>query len=101
MNKLRDFKTLREEWLKDPEFKKEYDALSAEFQIAEEVLRARLKSKITQAELAEKVGTKASAISRLESLNYGKASISMLKKVAAAMECDLQIKLIPKHRRAV
>ncbi|TAN45690.1 MAG: XRE family transcriptional regulator [Nitrospirae bacterium] len=98
MAKLRDFKRLRDNWLKDPAVKREYDALKAEFQIAEEILKARLKAHLTQAELAEKVGTKATAISRLESLNYGKASISMLKKVANALNCDLQVRLVPKTR---
>ena len=44
-----------------------------------------------------KTGTKSTAISRLESPNYGKASISMLKKVAQAIGCELQIRLVPKH----
>ncbi len=96
MAKLKDFKKVKAEWLKDPAVKKEYQDLKAEFQMAEELIKARVKSKMTQAELAEKIGTKASAISRLESPYYGKASISMIKKVAQALGCDLQIKLVPK-----
>jgi Phage derived protein Gp49-like (DUF891) len=32
--KLKDFKKLRDQWLKDPEVRKEYDALKGEFQLA-------------------------------------------------------------------
>jgi transcriptional regulator with XRE-family HTH domain len=51
---------------------------------------------MTQTELAGKMGTKPTAISRLESPNYGKVSISTLKKIAQALNCDLQIRLRPK-----
>lgn len=98
MAKLKDFKTLKDQWLKDPEVRKEYDALKAEFKLAEEIIKARAKAKMTLAELARRIGTKSTAISRLESPNYGKASISMLKKVAQALGCELQIRLIPKHQ---
>ena len=98
MAKLKDFKTLKDQWLKDPEVRKEYDALKVEIKLAEEIIRARAKAKMTQAELARRIGTKSTAISRLESPNYGKASISMLKKVAQALGCELQIRLVPKHR---
>jgi transcriptional regulator with XRE-family HTH domain len=37
-----------------------------------------------------------SAISRLESPAYGKVSISTLKKIAGALDCDLKIELLPK-----
>ena len=97
MGKLKDFKKLRDQWLKDPEVRKEYDALKAEFQLAEEIIKARAKAKVTQAELARRIGTKSTAISRLESPNYGRASISMLKKVAQAPGWEFQIRLVPKR----
>lgn len=97
MVKLKDFKQLRDKWLKDPEVRKEYDTLKTEFQLVEEIIKARAKAKVTQAELARRIGTKSTAISRLESPNYGRASISMLKKVAQALGCELQIRLVPKH----
>jgi len=98
MAKLKDFKTLKNQWLKDPDVRKEYDALKTEFQLAEEIIKARAKAKMTQAELARRIGTKSTAISRLESPNYGRASISVLKKVAEALGCELQIRLVPKHQ---
>ena len=98
MAKLKDFKTLKNQWLKDPDVRKEFDALKTEFQLAEEIIKARAKAKMTQAELARRIGTKSTAISRLESPNYGRASISVLKKVAEALGCELQIRLVPKHQ---
>ena len=96
MAKLKDFDVVREKWLSDYAVKKEYDALSTEFQIATEIINARTKASMTQAELAGKMGTKPTAISRLESPNYGKVSISTLKKIAQVLNCDLQIRLRPR-----
>ena len=97
MAKLKDFDMVREKWLKDYKVKTEYDALGTEFQIAAEIIKARTKAKMTQAELAEKLGTKPTAISRLESPNHGKVSISTLKKIAGALSCDLKIEFLPKR----
>jgi transcriptional regulator with XRE-family HTH domain len=96
MARLKNFDMVREKWLRDYEVKTEYEALGTEFEIAAEIIKARTKAKMSQAELAEKMGTKPAAISRLESPNYGKVSISTLKKIAQALDCTLQIKFRPK-----
>ncbi len=95
MANLIDFKTIKRMWLQDSRVKKEYDFLKEEFQVAEEVIKARCRAHMTQAELAKKIGTKAPAIPRLESPVYGKVTMTMLKKVANALGCKLQIKLVP------
>ncbi len=95
MANLKDFKKIKKMWLQDSRVKKEYDSLKEEFQVAEEIIKARCRVRMTQAELAEKIGTKAPAISRLESPLYGKVTMTMLKKVANALGCKLQIKLVP------
>lgn len=94
MARLKDFKKVKEQWLRDPEVREQYDEMKSEFQIAEEILKARSKAKVSQAELARRIGTKSTAISRIESPNYGKASITMLKKIANALGCELQIRLV-------
>lgn len=99
MARVKSFDKIKEQWLEDPEVRKEYDALGPEFQIAAEIIKARMKAKMTQAELAERIGTKPTAVSRLESPNYGKVSISTLRKVANALGCELQVQLLPKKRR--
>jgi hypothetical protein len=69
MAKLKSFDVVREKWLRDYEVKEDYDALGPEFQIAAQIIKARTNARMAQAELAEKVGTKATAISRIESPN--------------------------------
>ena len=80
------------ELLKDPEWKKGYDALEVEFSIIEQVLRKRIQKKMSQKQLAEKVGTKQSAIARLEGGNSN-PSVAFLEKVAKALGGKLQISL--------
>ena len=79
--------------LKDPKFKKEYNALEEEFAIAAEVIKLRLKANLTQKELAEKVKTSQPAIARLESGNYKNISLVFLKKIAKALGAETIIHL--------
>lgn len=99
MAKLKNWNNIKKKWLADPKVKAEYDALEAEFQIAREIIKARSGLNITQEELAKRIGTKGSSISRVESPGYGKVSLAMLKKIADALNCKLEIKLIPKQTR--
>ncbi len=90
-------KQLKEEALRQPKVKAEYDALAPEFSLLRELLSARQKAGLTQAEIAERMGTKAPAVTRLESsLSSGKHSPSLetLKKYAKALNCHLEIKLV-------
>lgn len=75
--------------------KEEYDKLHDEFSILDEFLQARMDSGMTQAEIAERIGTTQSAIARLES-QHGKRSptISTLQKYAKAIGYKLELKLI-------
>jgi ribosome-binding protein aMBF1 (putative translation factor) len=81
-------------WRKDPEFMKEYDALEEEFARANMVIGARAHADISQAELAERMGTSQSAIARLESGRF-KPSTRTLEKLAAATGMRLRIVLEP------
>ena len=79
--------------------KTEYDALEPEFALLREMLIARQKAGLSQSEIAERMGTKPPAITRLESsLSSGRhsPSIATLKKYAKAVDCHLEIKLIHK-----
>jgi DNA-binding XRE family transcriptional regulator len=88
-------------WMKDPEFRKEYDALEGEFQYYDELLKARKRAGLTQEQIAQKMGTKREAVSRIESIR-GRTSPSMktLTKYAEAVGCKLQIKLVPMKQTA-
>lgn len=91
---------LREKALKKKGVKSAYDALEPEFTLLRELLHARQKAGMSQADIAEKMGTKAPAITRLESaLTSGKhsPSIATLKKYAKALGCHLEIKLVKDH----
>lgn len=77
--------TLLKKQLRNLEFKKEYDALRDEFEIAREVLRLRKEAKLTQQELAIKAGTSQPAIARLESGKYENVSLSFLRKVGKVL----------------
>jgi len=89
---MRDFDDILKESLKDPEFKKEYDALEVEYSIIAQVIQKRLDRGLSQKQLAEKIGTKQSAISRLEGGNIS-PSIAFLEKVSKALGGKLQISI--------
>jgi DNA-binding XRE family transcriptional regulator len=74
----------------DPDLKAEYDALAPIYELQKEVIQMRLDAHLSQKELAELVGTKQSAISRLEGGNYN-PSIEFLSKIARALgkECHV------------
>ena len=89
---MRDFDDILKESLKDPEFKKEYDALELEYSIIAQVIKKRLDRGLSQKQLAEKIGTKQSAISRLEGGNIS-PSIAFLEKVSKALGGKLQVSI--------
>ena len=86
-----DFNIWKRQVLKNPKIKAEYDKLQPEFEVIRAIIRARANTGITQKELAEKMGTNQSVISRLESGNAN-PSIGFLKKLAAALDTKLEIK---------
>lgn len=61
------FEEIKALLLANPEVRAEYDALAPEFEIATELVKARLRAGLSQAELARRMGTSQSAIARLES----------------------------------
>ena len=61
------FDRLKARLLADPRVKAEYDALAPEFEIAAELIKARVRAGLSQAELAARMGTSQSTIARLES----------------------------------
>lgn len=87
-----DFDTWKKQVLKNPTLKAEYDKLQPDFAIIRAVIRARVKKGITQKELASKIGTKQSVISRLES-GRANPSVAFLKKLAQALGSKLTIQI--------
>ncbi|NCN83023.1 MAG: helix-turn-helix domain-containing protein [Candidatus Pacebacteria bacterium] len=87
---FRPWEELKNEFLSDPECKAEYDKLEAEYELISELIGKRLQRGLSQKQLAEKVGTKQSAISRLES-GEGNPSFKFLKRVAEGLDSKLKI----------
>jgi transcriptional regulator with XRE-family HTH domain len=75
--------------------RREYDALAEEFELLDEILKARAASGLTQAQVAALIGTTQSVVARLES-NIGKhsPSIATLKRYATALGYRLQVRLV-------
>jgi ribosome-binding protein aMBF1 (putative translation factor) len=61
------FNDLKARLLKDPQVRKEYDALEEEFALVAAVAKARLRAGLSQTQLAKRMKTTQSAIARLES----------------------------------
>lgn len=89
------FKKFKEKVLAKPAVKQAYEELDEEFAFLAEVLKARQKAGLTQAEVAEKIGTTQSAIARLESISSSHSpSVNTLQKYAKALGYRLQIRLV-------
>ncbi len=90
--KFRDFNEIKKELLKDPEVKREYDRLEPKFALIRSIIDKRIEKNISQEELASRMGTKQSALSRFESGNYN-PSLAFMQKVAEALDSKLEIKI--------
>lgn len=79
-----------EEMMKNPEFVDEYKALEPEYEIIEQLIRARAEKNLTQKELAEITGIPQGHISRIENGNYN-PSLAYLKRLAAGLDKELHV----------
>ncbi len=88
---------LRRTALKKKAVSKHYQDLEPEFSLLREMLKARKAAGLSQADVAQRMGTKAPAITRLESslsTNKHSPSIETLRKYAEAVGCKLEIRLV-------
>ena len=92
---MKPLEELKEEILKDPEVKKEYDHLQDEFDLASMLIEARTKAGLTQTELARRMGMKQAGIARLESGRHN-PSMKTLQKYAAATGHELSVRMLPR-----
>lgn len=88
-------KELHKEWMKDSVYSLEYNKLEPEFALASAMIGARIKKKMSQEELAKRVGTGQAVISRLEGMN-AKPSISLIQRVADALGLKFELKFTPR-----
>lgn len=92
------FDALKKQMLANPKVRERYDALEQEFAVARELIQARNRAGLSQAQVAKRMGTTQSAIARLES---GRRSPSMrtLARFAEATGTRAEIRLVAVTRR--
>ncbi len=90
MTKTIPLSKLSDEWFKDPEFVREYEALEEEFALARALIGARANAGLTQEEVAQRMGTTQSVIARLEG-GRSKPSTTTLAKFAKATGTRLRV----------
>lgn len=92
--KLNDLDRLESKLMEDPAFVSEYKASKPFAELTMQIIRARYDAGLTQKQLAEKIGTRQSVVSRIESFDYGGMSLRTLQRIAEALglEVDIQLK---------
>jgi transcriptional regulator with XRE-family HTH domain len=80
--------------LDNPAVKREYDRLEPEFALVREMIAARKRARLTQDQVAERMGTTKSAVARLESAAH-KPSLRSVERYAAAIGHKLEWRLVP------
>lgn len=83
---------LKQNLLKDQDFKREYEKYDLPFEISQMVIEARIIKGITQKKLADLIGTKQSSISRLENGSF-LPSLSFLERIAKALKSKIRISI--------
>src|SRR5213082_1383560 len=94
-------KELVKKMLKEPAVKSEYDSQTEEFALLDELLKARRRAGLTQAQVAARMGTKTPAVARLEAGGGSRQhslSVATLRKYARAVGCRLEIRLRPREK---
>ncbi len=90
--KTKSYKQFRKHLLEDKQVKQAYKNLMPEFDLIKIIIKKRIENGLTQKELARKIGTKQSAVSRFESGTYN-PSFSFVQKIAQALDTRLKISL--------
>jgi len=94
----KNFKESLNEQLKDPAFKKEYDALEPEFQVIRALLEGRKKKNLTQKQLSELTGINQADISKIEK-GSANPSVRTLQRLAAGMDMSVKIEFVAQENR--
>lgn len=87
-----NWNTYKLKWEKDPAFRKAWEKTRVEYEVARALISARIKNKMTQAQLAKKMKTKQSVISRVENAQT-KPTLSFMQRLADALGGKLRVSL--------
>ncbi|MBM4142645.1 MAG: helix-turn-helix domain-containing protein [Lentisphaerae bacterium] len=99
--KKTNFDLYLEEQLKDPVFAERFEAAGAAWDVALQIAALREKAGLSQRDLAHKLKTCQQNISRLESPAYEGHSLSMLRRVAHALNAEIKVSIEPVRRPAM
>lgn len=86
------FEDIEKKLMRDEEFAAEYEKLKPRYELIAQIIDARNQLNITQEELAQRVGTQKSNISRFESGSYN-PSLDFITKIARGLGKDVHIKI--------
>ena len=86
-----------QKWMKEESYRKAYEALAPEYELASTLISARAAAGLTQAQLAQRMDTTQSVIARLEG-GRTRPSTLTLQKLAAATGTRLKISFVPDPR---
>lgn len=87
-------KTYADKLFLDERLKKDFDQEYENLVISEKIVELRKKARLTQEELAQKIHTTKSAISRYENNLYQGYTVGLLHKIALACGAKLQVKFV-------
>jgi transcriptional regulator with XRE-family HTH domain len=87
---------MHKRWMKEPKYRKAYEALEDEFAVAKAVIAARNRAGLTQMELARKMGTTQPVVARMEGGRI-QPSLRTLQRLAEATGSKLTIRFEPHH----
>lgn len=95
-----NYKEALEQELKNPNFRKEYEALESEYNLIQSLIDARNKKHVTQKELSEATGIAQSDISKIEN-GSGNPTIKLLQRLANGLNMNLKISFEPKSEAMI
>ena len=93
-------KILKARYFNAPKRLKDLEKARQEADIAAQIYEARRQANLSQKQLAELIGTTQSVISRLEDADYTGHSLEMLRRIATALHCKLQVRIVPENKHA-
>lgn len=96
----RPWKEIKRELLQNADFRKAYEELEPEFQVARSLIALRATRRITQAEMAKRAAVQRPMLSRLESAREV-PTIPTLARLAAALDAKIELRFVDKHNRDI
>lgn len=82
----------------DDEFRREYEALAPEYELAKMLFACRNANNLTQKQLSELTGIDQADISKIEN-GDANPSIKTLTRIASAMNMNVKIEFVPKSQK--